>query len=200
MKKIGILGGTFDPFHLGHMSIGERSIEEAGLDELILLPANVSPFKINREMVEEIHRINMLEAFVKGHPHFSLSRIEIDTDAVSYTYDTMETFRKLYPYDKLYFICGSDALITIDSWYKGDMLLKSTRFIVANRPGVDENVLHEKIQQYGDAYGTEIILLTNPILEVSSTEIKERIKKGISIHNLVPREIEKYIDEYALYR
>ncbi len=200
MKKIGILGGTFDPFHLGHMSIGERSIQEAGLDELILLPANVSPFKINREMVEEIHRINMLEAFVKNHPEFSLSRIEIDTDNVSYTYDTMETFRKLYPKDKIYFICGSDSLITVENWYKGKQLLESTRFIVANRPGIKDDVLHDKIRHYEDTYGTEILLLTNPVLEVSSTEIKEKLKLGMSIHNLVPMEIEKYIDEYALYR
>lgn len=200
MKKIGILGGTFDPFHLGHVSIGERSIEEVGLDELILLPANVSPFKINCEMVEEIHRINMLEAFVKNHPDFSVSRLEIDTDNVSYTYDTMETFRKLYPDDKIYFICGSDALVTVENWYKGKMLLESTDFIVANRPGIDGDVLNEKIKHYVDSYLTEIILLTNPILEVSSTEIKEKLKLGMSIHNLVPGEIEKYINEYALYR
>lgn len=200
MKKIGILGGTFDPFHLGHVSIGERSIEEVGLDELILLPANVSPFKINREMVEEIHRINMLEAFVKNHPDFSVSRLEIDTDNVSYTYDTMETFRKLYLDDKIYFICGSDALVTVENWYKGKMLLENTDFIVANRPGIDGDVLNEKIKHYVDSYLTEIILLTNPILEVSSTEIKEKLKLGMSIHNLVPGEIEKYIDEYALYR
>lgn len=200
MKKIGILGGTFDPFHNGHMSIGEESIKEVGLDLLILLPANVSPFKVNREMELEEHRINMLEKFVSVHPNFKLSKIEIDTDTVSYTYDTMQRLRSIYKKDKLYFICGSDSLMTVDSWYKGKELLKSTAFIVANRPGFSLDSLKSKIQHYEDIYGSEIFLLSNPPLNISSTEIKKKLKYGRSIRDMVPKEIEKYIDEYSLYR
>lgn len=200
MKKIGILGGTFDPFHNGHMSIGEESTREVGLDLLILLPANISPFKVNRVMELEEHRINMLERFVSVHPHFKLSKIEIDTDTVSYTYDTMQRLRRTYKDDKLYFICGSDALMTADSWYKGKELLRSTAFIVANRPGFSIEKLKSKIRNYKDVYGSEIFLLSNPPLNISSTEIKKKLKYGRSIRDMVPKEIEKYIDEYSLYR
>lgn len=200
MKKIGILGGTFDPFHNGHMSIGVESIREVGLDLLILLPANISPFKVNREMELEEHRINMLEKFISAHPHFKLSKIEIDTDTVSYTYDTMQRLHSIYKDDKLYFICGSDALMTVDSWYKGKELLRSTAFIVANRPGFSLDSLKSKIQHYQDVYGSEIFLLSNPPLNISSTDIKKKLKYGRSIRDMVPKEIEKYIDEYSLYR
>lgn len=200
MKRIGILGGTFDPFHLGHMSIGECSISEVNLDKLILLPANVSPFKINKEMALEHHRVRMLEAFVENNNEFTLSRLEIDTDKVSYTFDTMEQFRKLYPADKLYFICGSDTFVTLENWYKGKDLLKTTRFIVASRPGISKDELISKSDYYKQQYGTLVHILKNDVLEISSTEIKSRIKKGLSIHNFVPEEIERYIIEHGLYK
>ena len=142
----------------------------------------------------------MLEEFVSLHPNFKLSKIEIDTDQVSYTYDTMQRLRSIYKNDKLYFICGSDSLMTVDSWYKGKELLKSTAFIVANRPGFSLDSLKSKIQHYEDIYGSEIFLLANPPLNISSTEIKKKLKYGRSIRDMVPKEIEKYIDEYSLYR
>lgn len=198
--KIGILGGTFDPFHLGHLSIGNRAIEEVNLDKLIILPANVSPFKVGNEMAEESHRIGMLERVVEEEPQFELSRFEIDKENVSYTFETMEALRKSHPEDNLFFILGSDSFESLESWYEGKELLASTPFIVGKRHGISNLNLERKANYYRRTYGSQIILMHNKILEISSTEIKDRIKKGLEIKDLVPPVIERYIISHGLYK
>ncbi|MDD7511430.1 MAG: nicotinate-nucleotide adenylyltransferase [Peptostreptococcaceae bacterium] len=200
MSRLGILGGTFDPFHKGHESIGLHALEEGDLDYLYLLPANVSPFKIGKKMAPEEDRIAMLKAYCRSREEFQLSTLEIDTDKVSYTYETMEQLKTLRPDDELFFIMGTDSFLSLEKWYKGKELLESTSIIVGKRNGINDDDLEKLVQHYEKAYNADILIMKNSILEISSTEIKKNISKGESIGHLVPKVIEEYIEKYGLYR
>lgn len=199
MEKIGILGGTFDPFHLGHLSVLEASIKESKCDRIILLPAKVSPFKLNREITEEKHRVAMLDCIAEDYKNVEVSRIEIDGPKVSYTYNTMKSVQERRPNAELYFIMGSDSLLTIESWHMGEKFLNEFSFILAPRPGYDVNSTKEKKRLIEEKYGTKIKVLHNKLINISSTEIKENIKNGKGIDHMVPAKVVEYIHENRLY-
>ena len=200
MKNIGILGGTFDPFHLGHLSIMEAAAEERLFDRIILLPARVSPFKIGREIADREDRIAMLECVAAEYPSVTVSRLEIDSTRVSYTFDTLTEMQKQCPGDRLWFIVGSDSLLSLERWYKGRELLRGFSFVLAPRPGFDRTDTEAHIQRYRELYGTEIRILHNRLRDISSTEIKKNIREGKSIDSLVPGPVADYINEHRLYQ
>lgn len=200
MSEIGILGGTFDPFHYGHLSIAEAAIDEFNLSEVILLPTKVQPFKIGREMAAEEDRVQMVSLIAEEKPRFRISTIEAYSQEVSYTYKTLTLLQKDHPEDKLYFILGTDSFLTLEKWYKGRDLLRQFSFIIGMRPGYKVTETVEMAQKLQEKYGTDIRLLHNEIVEVSSTEIKHKIRSGESIRDLVPLQIERYIDEHGLYK
>ena len=144
MEKIGILGGTFDPFHLGHLSVLEAAVEEAECDRIMLLPAKMSPFKLEQKIADEKHRIAMVSCVATEYENVEVSTLEIDGPKVSYTYETMKKIQEKRPEDELYFIMGSDSLLTLESWYMGEELLRDFSFILAPRPGYDSTKMKEK--------------------------------------------------------
>ena len=200
MKNIGILGGTFDPFHLGHLSIMEAAAEEQLFDRIILLPARVSPFKIGREIADREARVAMLELVAEEYPSAEVSRLEIDSTRVSYTFDTLTEMQKQYPGDRLWFIVGSDSLLSLEQWYKGKELLRGFSFVLAPRPGCDKADTDEHLRRYREIYGTEIRVLHNRLKDISSTEIKKNIREGKPIDSLVPEPVADYINEHRLYQ
>lgn len=200
MKNIGILGGTFDPIHLGHISIVEAAIDEHSFDHIILMPAKVSPFKLNKRIASEKYRVEMVKAAAKDYENVSVSLYEINKGTISYTYDTLKNLRKLYPDEKLWFILGSDSMISLESWNKGKELLKEFSFVLAPRPGYDLITTENVINKYKEKYGTEIKVLHNKLVDVSSTQIKRRIKLRQPINDLVPEAVERYIYEHRLYK
>jgi len=200
MNEIGILGGTFDPFHLGHLSIAKTALEEFDLDEIILLPANVSPFKVGREMADEADRIAMLNLIAAENKQFTVSTVETDTDEVSYTYRTLGILQKQMPDDKLWFIMGTDSFVSLEEWYKGEELLREYAFIVAPRPGSGIADVEKTVNKYRKKYDASIRIVHNEMLDISSTEIKQAIDEGASIECFVPKSIERYIDEHGLYK
>ena len=200
MSEIGILGGTFDPFHFGHLSIAEAAIKEFDLSEVILLPAKVQPFKIGREMASEEDRVNMVRLIAEENKQLRVSTIEAYSQRVSYTYKTLKLLQKEYPDDKFYFILGTDSFLTLEEWYKGEELLQEFAFIIGVRPGYKISEMEAMTKKLRERYNAEIKMLHNEIVEVSSTEIKNNIRSGKSIKNLVPLQIERYIDEHGLYK
>lgn len=200
MSKIGILGGTFDPFHLGHLSIADTALHELNLDQLVLMPTKVSPFKLGREMADEHDRVEMARLVASENKNFILSTIETDSPGVSYTYKTFETLKKQMPDDDIMFIMGGDSFISLDKWYKGHELLREAEFILAIRPGVDRDKTLKKVDHYRETYGARIYVVHNELLEISSTEIKKAIKEGRSIEAFVPKCVERYINEHGLYK
>ena len=200
MSDIGILGGTFDPFHTGHLCIAKSALETGGMEKVILMPAKVSPFKVGREMAAEEDRLAMAGLAAELSPDIEVSRLEVEADGVSYTFRTLTTLHKMHPYDRYWLIVGSDQFLNLESWYKGKDILESFQVILASRPGYMESEIEQKIQRYTDTYGTAVRVLKEEMPDISSTMIKEKIKSGDSITGLVPDMIEKYINEHGLYR
>lgn len=196
---IGVLGGTFDPIHLGHTTLGKAALDEVALDKLIVMPAHIQPFKQNRKIEQDKHRLAMAELAFKGCPKVEISTYEIDEGDISYSYDTMTHLRKLYPNDELFFVMGTDSFITVEKWYKGEELLKDFPFIVSSRPGYPERELDHKIKFYKEDYGTKIIKLRAKMPDISSTEIRDAALSGDRIDYLVPALVERYILENELY-
>jgi len=200
MGEIGILGGSFDPFHYGHLSIAKAALKECGLSQIILLPTKVQPFKLGKKRASEEDRVNMVRLIAKRNENFAVSTIEAFSQEVSYTYKTLQVLSAQYGQEKLHFILGTDSFLSIESWYKGEELLRTYSFIVGVRPGYKESETAEKVQYFKEKYNTRVKILHNRVLEVSSTEIKENIMQGKSIRRWVPYEIERYIDEHGLYK
>lgn len=200
MQEIGILGGSFDPFHRGHLSIAKAAMKECGLSRIILLPTKVQPFKIGREMASSRDRVNMVNLIARENENFIVSAIEAESSEVSYTYRTLQRLQAEYPADRLHFIMGTDSFLSLESWYRSEELLREFSMIVGIRPGYKESETVETMHRLRETYGARIRILHNRVMEVSSTEIKENVKSGKSIRAFVPFQIERYICEHGLYK
>lgn len=200
MKKIGIIGGTFDPVHYGHLILAEQARVEAALDKVVFIPAMVQPFKLNGKITLGDHRYAMLLEAVSGNPYFSVSRREIDSPKISYTINTLRNCKaELGDKAELFFIIGTDAFLGLEKWYASKELLEDFSFIVGTRPGYKEQQLKFLINRLKKEYGARIIEINNSEVEISSTEIKELIHNGKSIKYLLPEGVEEYIYKHKLY-
>ena len=201
-KRIGIMGGSFDPVHIGHLIMAQDAVERLKLSELIFIPAAIPPHKQDVQRIDAEHRFNMLQLAVKSSPHFSVSNIEIQRGGVSYTVDTLKTLRNLYPDITLLLIVGSDTLVELHTWHKIHEILSLCEVATFLRPGED---LLDKIkgkiqlpQNKKDQLFKNIMNVHR--IEVSSSEIRMRLEKGLSIRHLVPPEVETYIYKQGLYQ
>ena len=198
MKRIGIFGGTFDPFHNGHLSLAKAATEELDLDEVILLPNRVQPFKTDRDTAAAGDRLAMVNLVARDERLFKVSTEEIFGDEISYTYKTLCRIRERVGDGRLWFIMGADSLITLKCWYKGEDLLREFSFAAGLRPG--SPIEMKKIEELRRDYDADIHIMANPVLDISSTGIKEKIRRGEDISALVPACVKDYIDEHGLYR
>lgn len=199
-SRIGILGGTFDPVHMAHIALGKAAIEEAGLAKLIVMPAYIQPFKQEKKVTDDEHRLGMARLAFADVENAEVSTFEIDRAEVSYTYDTLTELKKIYKDSEIFFITGTDAFLIIDTWYKGLDLLKNFSFAVSSRPGCDLRNLDEKIEEYRKKYGTKVVKLKSGMLDISSSMIRQRIMDSKSVQGLVPEGVERYIAEHGLYQ
>ena len=199
MGAIGILGGSFDPIHLGHRTLGCAAVDEVALDRLIVVPAHIQPFKQNKKVAQDKHRLRMAALAFDGCDKAEVSDYEIIKGDISYSYETMTHFREVYPKDELFFVMGADSFFNVEKWYKGEELLSEFSFIVSSRPGYPERELESKIRFYREDYGTKIIRLRTKMPDISSTEIRETAIAGDPINHLVPVKVEQYINDFSLY-
>lgn len=201
MKRIGIIGGTFDPIHYGHLILAEQARVEASLDQVIFIPAMVQPFKLNTKISEGDDRYEMVRKAITGNPFFSVSRMELDREGISYTIRTLNECKSKFGDDtELYFIMGTDAFLNLEKWYAAEDLLNEFAFIIGTRPGYKERELKMMIGNLSAQYDTNIIEINNSEVEISSTDIKNRIRAGKSIKYLVPEQVEEYIYRNELYQ
>lgn len=200
MKRIGIIGGTFDPVHYGHLILAEQARIEALLDEVIFMPAMVQPFKLNHKTAGGDHRYAMLQEATAGNPHFSVSRMELDKPEISYTIHTLKDCKASFGAEaELFFIIGTDAFLNLEKWYAAEDLIEGFSFVIGTRPGYKEQELAALIERLKSQYDARIIEINNSEVEISSTDIKNRVREGKSIKYLLPEGVEEYIYKNKLY-
>ncbi|HLR34112.1 MAG TPA: nicotinate-nucleotide adenylyltransferase [Tissierellales bacterium] len=198
--KIGIMGGTFDPIHIGHLIIAEEAREFLNLEEVIFIPTGKPPHKKSSGITSSLHRYNMTELGIKSNSNFSISAIEVENSSTTYTIDTIEKLRKTYKNTQFFFIIGGDSIINIHKWKDYKDLLKSCNFLVAKRAGSPDEEVKNIINKLNRIYGKVIYEVPIPYIDISSTEIRSKVMKNKSIKYYVPMDVEEYIKNKNLYK
>lgn len=197
--NIGIIGGTFDPIHNGHLIIAEYARTSLNLDKVLFIPSGMHPFKDNKKITDAKNRMDMILLATDSNPCFEVSSLEITRIGITYTIDTMISLKDKYPEDELYFIFGSDILFELDKWKRIEELSRLCKFILLDRHSKEEQEIYKRIEELKSSYNIHIEKVKSPIIDISSTEIRERVSKKISIRYLVPELVEKYILNNKLY-
>ncbi len=211
--KIGLLGGTFNPIHLGHLRAAEEVKEILALDKIYFIPSAMPPHKDSSDLAPPHHRLRMVELAIRGNPFFEISDVELKRSGPSYSVDTLEFFVSNFPESELYFILGVDLFFEIDTWKKHKMLFELSNFVVITRPGFPETISiplalkddfryyknEENVIFYMHKSSKILALLQIQGIYVSSTKIRDLINKNKTIKYLVPKEVEVYVIENKLY-
>lgn len=200
MKKFGIMGGTFDPIHFGHLVIANEVLSKYKLNKIIFVPTGTPPHKPSIGITSSYHRYMMTQFATMTNPRFDVSDIEVSKSEVSYTVDTIRKFYEMYPGTKFYFITGTDAVLELPTWKDTEGILQLCTFIAVNRPGYVTDNLEERIKKIAKEYNGEIFILNAPQLKISSTDIRKRIFTQRPIKYLLPETVEQYIIKNNLYR
>ncbi len=196
--RVGIMGGTFDPVHFGHLVTAEEARLRFGLDEVVFVPCGTPPLDKHYPVTAAEDRYAMVLLATSTNPDFTVSRVELEREGPSYTVDTVHYFKQRFgPGTELFFITGADAVLDILSWHRNSELIEECRFIAATRPGYDLSRLEERL---GPRYAAHISVLQVPGIEISSTEIRQRIRNGKPVRYLTPDLVWRYIDKLGLYR
>lgn len=198
MAAIGIMGGTFDPIHYGHLLIAEESRVEFDLDKVLFVTSGQPPHKKDYAVSDAEQRHAMAILATEGNSHFEPSRTELDREGPSYAVDTVEECLRTYGSDaELYFITGADAILEILTWHQPERLRCMCKFIAAARPGYDFDELRLRLPR---EFLDQIICLETPGIHISSTELRARVKTGKSIRYMVPEPVRAYIEHQRLYK
>ncbi|MDQ6862131.1 MAG: nicotinate-nucleotide adenylyltransferase [Verrucomicrobiota bacterium] len=184
MKKIGIYGGTFDPIHHAHLILARQALEELELERVIFVPAAISPHKLGAAPTDASARVQMIAAAIQREPRFALDDLELHRPPPSYTIDTVEEFRRRFPQDEIYYLVGSDNLAGLPTWHRFAELEKLVRFVILDRGNVASQSAHLTVRR---------------LVDISATEIRNRVASGRSVRYLVPQAVAEIIERRALY-
>jgi len=188
---VGIMGGSFDPIHMGHLVTAEQARADLGLDEVVFIPAGAQPQKSHATPPELRYLMTVLAT--AANPAFSVSRLEIDREGPTYTVDTLRSVRERRPDDRLYFITGADAILNILTWKDATECLELAEFVAATRPGYDLGRLES------EGLRCHVRILDVPALAISSSDVRARFSAGRSVRYLIPLEVEQFARKYRLY-
>lgn len=199
-KKYGIMGGTFDPIHFGHLVIANEVLAKYKLDRIIFVPTGNPPHKSTEGMTDVYHRYMMVQFATMTNPQFYVSNIEVYKKEVCYTVETIRELKKKYKDAEFYFITGTDAVLELPTWKSPKEILELCKFIAVNRPGYVTDSYEEKIKVLMKKYGGIIESIKAPQLQISSTDIRERICNNKPTKYLLPENVEQYILKNQLYK
>ncbi len=200
-KKIGIMGGTFDPIHLGHLILGEKAYEQFGLDKVLFMPSGNPPHKRNREGRATLaQRIEMVRLAIKGNPHFELSLEDACEEGYSYTKETLTRLKSNHPDTEYYFIMGADSLFSFEDWREPDQIAKLAVLVTAVRDHVEMTEMKTQIAHLNRIFDADIRILSTPNMDISSQMLREWIREGKSVRYYVPHLVAEYIHEHGIYR
>ena len=197
--NIGVMGGTFDPVHLGHLAVAEEARARLNMAEILFVPAGQPWLKTDTYISPAEHRVNMLRLAIADKPYFKLSTMEIERAGASYAVDTAAELKgQLDAADELFFILGWDSLAELPQWREPQRLLEMCNLVVAPRPGYSAPDL-KKLEVAIPGLSQRALILDKPQIDISASEIRKRVAQGLSIHHLVPEPVNSYIKEHKLY-
>lgn len=197
-RRIGMMGGTFDPVHWGHLILAEQAREQFDLESVLFVTAADPPHKQGERVTEARHRLEMTRLAIAGDGHFELSTVEMDRPGPSYTIDTVKQILEAYGAGtSLFLLLGTDEGRDLMKWREPYEIQRLARIVVANRPGVPES---EVLEALPEEFAKQIAPMRMPGVDISSTDLRERVRQGRSIRYLVPRQVEDYIRQEGLYR
>jgi nicotinate-nucleotide adenylyltransferase len=196
--RLGILGGTFDPIHHGHLVAAQEALYQLRLDRMLFVPAGDPPHKPSRPVSPAPHRVRMVELGTAGQTDFVVSRVDVDRPGPHYTVDTLQSLHQAWgPEACLYFIEGSDSLADILSWYRPERLIELAELAVVERPGVELDL--DALEEHLPGLRERVHWVRMPSLGISSTDLRARVREGRPITYLLPAAVEAYVREHGLY-
>ena len=198
--NIGILGGTFNPVHLGHLIFAENAWEQFHLDTIWMMPNDRPPHKQDQTILPAIHRIRMLEAAIRDNPHLTLSSYEIGRKGLSYTAGTLLRLKEDFPETNFSFLIGADSLFQIETWKDPAVIMSHCRLLAARRDSSRYGDIYGQADYLRQKYHADISFVSTPEVDISSQLIRTRAAAGLSIRYLVPGPVEEYIRRYQLYQ
>ena len=203
MRRVGLMGGTFDPVHYGHLVVAEEVYAALDLAEMLFVPAGQPPHKPNRVVTGAQHRLAMLELAIAGNPHFSISRVDLDRPGPSYTVETLRLLREQWgELTALYFVIGWDSLEDLLTWYDPAGILQQLSYLVAvRRPGYNErDGYRDSLEARLPGIKQRLLVVPAPQFDISSTDLRQRVAEKRPIKYQVPESVEQYIKQYKLYQ
>ncbi|MBN1641508.1 MAG: nicotinate-nucleotide adenylyltransferase [Anaerolineae bacterium] len=197
--RIGVIGGTFDPIHLGHLIVAEEARTRLGLSQVVFVPAGQPPHKRAHALTSPDQRVEMVQLAIADNEAFGLSRVDVDRPGPCYTVDTIGLLQSAWGDEvEIYFLIGSDSLADLPVWYQPQRLLRLCTVVAIERPGYPPDL--DRLERRLPGAAAQIVLLRAPTLDISATEIRERVRSGRSIRYLVPDGVAHYIYQRHLYR
>jgi len=199
--RIGISGGTFDPIHYGHLIAAQEIREKLKLDKVIFIPVGDPPHKTDIKVTDSVHRLNMVRKAIESNSFFEASTIDIDRPGYTYTIDTLMELKDKYPENsEFYFIIGADTLPQLVTWKQYTKVFTLCRFAAVMRPGFASKEIYNEARRLERCFSAKIDIIDTPMIEISSTDIRKRVRESRSIKYLVPESVEEYIYANGLYR
>lgn len=199
-RKVGIMGGTFDPIHVGHLILGESAYHQFQLDEVLFMPSGNPPHKQNRKGRATLaQRIEMVRLAIEENDHFSLSLEEAHEEGYTYTRETLERLTAEHPDTEYYFIMGADSLFSFGEWREPDRIAQLATLVVATRDHVDDAALDRAIEHLKECYQANILKLSTPNIDISSQMLREWVAKGRPVRYYIPERVIRYIEDTKLY-
>lgn len=199
MARVAILGGTFDPIHLGHLAAAQGVLHLAGVEQVIFMPNRQPPHKVGQAVTPALHRIAMVRLAIAGNPAFALSDLELRREGPSYTIETVRALQAERPDWQAAFIIGMDSLLEIRTWREYEALLQMTDWLVVARPGYDTARGRQLLAELGPRLSARVRLLEIPGVAVSSTVLRHLAAQGYPLRYLVPDEVAEYVEAHRLY-
>jgi nicotinate-nucleotide adenylyltransferase len=199
-ERVGILGGTFDPIHLGHLAVTQDAAHRLSLDRVLFVPNRIPPHKQRQQVSDVRHRLAMVELGVADNSRFQVSRIELERPGPSYTLDTMRQLKARYgPRADLFFLVGCDALAQLHTWHEPQTLLKEFKLAIMNRP-IETPIDWSDLEARFPGIGEQVTVVDVPHLLVSGVDIRARVQRGEPIEYYVVPPVRRYIAEHGLYQ
>ena len=198
--KVGIMGGTFDPIHMGHLMLAQSAYEELGLEKVVFMVAGNPPHKSSRSDVADVsHRVKMTEMAIEDDIRFEMNLIETYSKKTSYTYETLQKLTESNPENEYYFIIGEDSLVDFSKWKNPEIISKLCKIAVGHRPGSSFEDISKILEIRNNEYNDCFVLVRTPGIDISSSVVRDRLDNGLSVRYYIPDKVFEYINAHNLY-